>query len=80
MQVRDAISRPRWTYLGEIQGCEGKADTTMELMLDRQKRLEEKLEALGQENSAIKAQLNNQDNKEEKDESSEDFEEEEESM
>ena len=38
-----------------IQGYEGKTDVTMELMLDMQKRFEEKLEALRQENSAIKA-------------------------
>ena len=41
--------------LGVIQGYEGKADTTMELMLDMQKRFEEKLEALREENSTIKA-------------------------
>ena len=31
--------------LGVIQGYEGKADATVELMLDMQKRFEEKLEA-----------------------------------
>ena len=41
--------------LRAIQGYEEKANTTMELMLDMQKRFEEKLEALRQENSAIKA-------------------------
>ena len=60
--------------LGTIQGYEGKANTTIELMLDIKKRFEETLEALRQENSEINAQLNNQDNKEEKDESSEDSE------
>ena len=47
----------------------------MKLMLDMQKRFEEKLEARRQENSAIKAQLNNQDDKGDKDESIEDSEE-----
>ena len=42
---------------GVIQGYEGKTDTTMELMLDMQKRFEEKLEALREENGGIKAQL-----------------------
>ena len=32
--------------LGVIQGYEGKVDATVELMLDMQKRFEEKLEAL----------------------------------
>ena len=41
--------------LGVIQGYEGKTDTTMELMLDMQKRFEEKLEALKEENGKIKA-------------------------
>ena len=45
-----------------IQGYEGKTYTTMELMLDMQKRFEEKLEALREENSAIKAQLNGRKN------------------
>ena len=34
--------------LGVIQGCEGKTDMTMELILDMQKRFEENLEALRQ--------------------------------
>ena len=37
-------------------------DTTMELILDMQKRFEEKLEALRVENSAIKVQLKGQKN------------------
>ena len=36
--------------LGVIQSYEGKADTTMELMLDMQKTFEEKLKALREEN------------------------------
>ena len=43
--------------LGVIQGYEGKIDKTMELMLDIQKRFEEKLEALREENGAIKVQM-----------------------
>ena len=43
-----------------IQGYEEKIDITMELILDMQKRFEEKLEALKQYNNAIKAQLNGQ--------------------
>ena len=41
--------------LGVIQGYEVKTDTTMELMLDIQKRFEEKVEALREENGKIKA-------------------------
>ena len=48
--------------LGIIQGYEGKTDTTMKLMLDMQKRFEEKLEALREENNTINAQLNSQKN------------------
>ena len=41
--------------LGMIQGYEGKTEMTMELMLDMQKSFKEKLEALKEENDAIKA-------------------------
>ena len=50
----------------------------MELMLDMQKRFKEKLNALRQENCAIKAQRDNQEDKLEKDENVEDLDEEEE--
>ena len=43
--------------LGVIQGYEEKTDTTMKLMLDMQKRFEEKLVVLKEENGKIKAQL-----------------------
>ena len=46
----------------------------MEMMLDMQKRFEEKLEALKEKNSTIKAQLNNQYDEGEKDDSSKDYE------
>ena len=52
--------------LGAIREYEGKTDTTIELMLDMQKRFKEKMEALRQENNAIKAWLNNQEDKHEK--------------
>ena len=48
--------------LGVIQGYKGKTDTTMELMLDKHKRFEEKLEALREENGKIKAWLDGQKN------------------
>ena len=52
--------------LGVIQGYEGKTDMTMELMLDMQKRFEEKLEALREENCEIKARLDSQKDETEK--------------
>ena len=64
--------------LGAIQRYDGKGHTTMKMMLGIQKIFEEKLEALKQKNSAIKAQLNNQDDENEKDDNSKDFEEKEE--
>lgn len=44
--------------LGMIQGYEGKTDTAVEMMLDMQKKFEERLEALRLENDAIKVQIN----------------------
>ena len=41
-----------------IRGYEGKTDATVELMLDMQRRFNEKLDVLEQENNLIKAQLN----------------------
>lgn len=40
-----------------IQGYEGNTNTVVVLMIDMQKKFEEKLEALRLENDAIKAQL-----------------------
>ena len=48
--------------LGVIQGYEGKTDTTMELMLDMQKRFEGKLEALREDNGEIKAWIDGKKN------------------
>ena len=56
--------------LGVIQGYKGKIDTTMELMLDMQKSFREKIEALRQENSAIKVRLDDQKNNSERERSS----------
>ena len=58
--------------LRAIQGYEGKTDQSMDLLLDMQKKFEEKLEALRQENRVIKAWLDSQEDTHEKDENSED--------
>ena len=55
--------------LGVIQGYEGKADATVELMLDMQKRFEEKLEDLREENGEIKVRLYNKRDGSEKEKS-----------
>ena len=62
--------------LGVIQGCEGKANATVELMLDMKKRFEEKLEALREENGEIKARLYDKRDDSEKEKSPEKSEEE----
>ena len=66
--------------LGVIQSYEGKADTTMELMLDMQKTFEEKLNALREENDEIKTRLEEKKNNSEKDKTPERFAEGEESQ
>ena len=43
--------------LGVVQNYEGKADTTMELMLSMQKNFEEELKTLREENGEIRAQM-----------------------
>ena len=62
--------------LGVIQGYEGKFDATIELTLDMQKRFEEKLEALREENGEIKARLYDKRDDSEKERSPEKSEEE----
>ena len=52
--------------LGVIQNYEGKADTTMELMLNMQKTFEEELKTLREENGKIKAQMEGKKNNSEK--------------
>ena len=43
--------------LGVVQNYEGKADTTMELMLNMQKTFEEELKTLREENGEIRARM-----------------------
>ena len=43
--------------LGVVQNYEGKADTTMELMMNMQKNFEEELKTLREENGEIRAQM-----------------------
>ena len=43
--------------LGVVQNYEGKADTTMEMMLNMQKTFEEELKTLREENDEIKAHM-----------------------
>ena len=43
--------------LGVVQNYEGKANTTMELMLNMQKTFEEELKTLREENGEIKARM-----------------------
>ena len=62
--------------LGVIQGYEGKADATVKLMFDMHKRVEEKLEALREENEELEARLYDKRDDSEKDKSSEKSEEE----
>ena len=66
--------------LGVIQSYEGKADTTMELMLDVQKTFEKKIKALREENGEIKAQIEEKKNNSEKEKTPERFAEGEESQ
>ena len=68
-ELADKLDR----MLGVIQGCEGKADTTMELMLDMQKNFEEKLKALREENGEIKARLEGRKNNSEREKTLEGF-------
>ena len=48
--------------LGVVQSYEGKADTTMELMLNMQKTFEEELKTLREENGEIKARIEGKKN------------------
>ena len=43
--------------LGVVQNYEGKADTTMELMLNMQKTFEEELKTLREENGEMRARI-----------------------
>ena len=48
--------------LGVVQSSEGKADTTMELMLNMQKTFEEELKTLREETGEIKARIEGKKN------------------
>ena len=52
--------------LGMVQNYEGKADTTMELMLNMQKTFEEEPKTLREENGKIKAQMEGKKNNSER--------------
>ena len=66
--------------LGVVQSYEGKADTTMELMLNMQKNFEEELKTPREENGEIKAWIEGKKNNSEKEKTPERFAEGEESQ